>query len=87
MKWNRAVPEKLFLAGHDSSKAVFLHAMWLAVARGCMNNDDEASDMCLTYINEARKADGKRPISREVIAICVEAREAARAKIELEKTP
>ena len=87
MKWNPAVPEKLFVASCESTKPILLHAMWLAISEGCLSNKDEALDMCLTYINEARRADGRKPISRETIETWVKEREDARAKIALARIP
>ena len=87
MKWNRAVPEKLYFVGCESSKEVLIHAFWLAVSKGCLNNQEEALDLCLTYINEARKDDGQRPILRETIERVVAERKAARAEIALRRIP
>lgn len=74
MRWIQGVPEKLYLAGCQTSKSTLLDAMWLAISKGCLSNQDEALDMCLTYINEARKADGQAPIKRETITKWVKER-------------
>jgi hypothetical protein len=86
MRWTQGVPEKLFVAGCETSKTALLHALWLTV-KACIANDDEAVDLCLTMINDARKADGQNPIKRETIVKWVKEREDHRAEIASRSTP
>ncbi len=78
MKWSPALPEELFLVGSETSKAVLVHAFWMALSEGCLNDKTEALDMCLTYVNEARMAAGQSPIKRETVAKWIAEREAFR---------
>jgi hypothetical protein len=86
MKWIPEVPEKLYVLCAVTSKQVLVHAFWLAVSKGCVYNQEDAQDLCFTWINEARVKAGLRRISRERVLKWVKEREDHRAEIASRRT-